>query len=168
MDPRVYDTCRNMLVQRGYIVDDESSSTEQLIASKEQEIIYVFFSTVSSFNISHIKEYVSILTEQMVTRAIIVYRGTITPYAKKAIDNLDIRLELFHEDQLKYNLTEHRLVPTHTRLSPLEAKEFKKKYGTNFPTILSTDPVSRFYDFKRGDVIRIDRNGYITYRIVKR
>jgi len=38
------------------------------------------------------------------------------------------------------------------------------KYGT-----LRLDrPIARFYDYKRGDVIRIKRSdGYINYRIVK-
>ena len=91
---------------------------------------------------------------------------------KKLIENsVDIKIELFTQEELQYNITKHRLVPKHIKLSSDEAKEFKKTYGLKHPAMILTDPVSRFYDFKRGDVIKIVRmsgeDEFVTYRIVK-
>ena len=88
---------------------------------------------------------------------------------------MDIEIELFFEDELQYNITKHILVPEHIRLSNNKAKKFKEKYGTKFPILLINDPISRFFNYKSGDIIKIircqkikeDSNYYITYRIVK-
>ena len=93
--------------------------------------------------------------------------------AKKLVENsVEKKFELFTQDELQYNITKHRLVPKHIKLNNEDAKDFKKKYGLKFPALLKTDPVCRFYDFQRGDVIKIIRqescgNTYITHRIVK-
>ena len=55
------------------------------------------------------------------------------------------------------------------------SKKFKETYGIKFPTLLINDPISRFFNYKSGDIIKIirckkikeDSNYYITYRIVK-
>ncbi len=47
-------------------------------------------------------------------------------------------------------------------------KKFTDKYGQKFPFIRKDDQIARFYNYQRGDVIKITRNdGFITYRIVK-
>ena len=107
-----------------------------------------------------------------VWHCIIVYKDNATPVAKKIVsDSNEMVIELFNEDELKYNITKHYLVPLH-ELVVFENNEeydiFKKKYGNNLPVILKTDPVARFYGFKKGDIIKVTRkNGYIAYRIVK-
>ena len=42
------------------------------------------------------------------------------------------------------------------------------EFTYTFPVLLSTDPVSRYFNFKKGDIIKIIRKyDIITYRIVK-
>ena len=49
-----------------------------------------------------------------------------------------------------------------------ELYDFKKNFGIKFGILRLDRPISRFYDYQKGDVIRITRNdGYINYRIVK-
>ena len=103
---------------------------------------------------------------------LIVYKDSATPIAKKVVDDSqEIRIELFNEDELQYNLTKHYLVPDHKLIYKSKTKkceEFKKKYTDKFPTLLKTDPVSRFYGYEKGDIIQITRkDSYVTYRIVK-
>ena len=67
-----------------------------------------------------------------------------------------------------YNVTEHRLYNKHERLDKTEAETFIKQFGKEIPFILKTDMICRYFDFKKGDIIKIYRkNGYISYRIVK-
>jgi DNA-directed RNA polymerase I, II, and III subunit RPABC1 len=106
-----------------------------------------------------------------VKHAILVYEGTPTPAVKAVIANLpelEVAIELFHADDLQFNITKHELVPKHEKLPLQEAKEFKACYGTNIPTLLRTDAVVRFYDFHKGEIIKVTRkNSAISYRIVR-
>ena len=79
-----------------------------------------------------------------------------------------MRVELFALEDLQYNITKHRLQPKFECLSDKDADDFKKKYGVKFGTLRLDRPIACFYDYKRGDVIRIIRSdGYISYRIVR-
>ena len=107
-----------------------------------------------------------------VFHAIIVYKDSATPVAKKIIEESnDILIELFQEEELSYNITKHYLVPKHELIyekGSKGAKEFKDKYSDKFPIILKSDPISRFYGYKKGDIIKVTRkSGNIMYRIVK-
>jgi DNA-directed RNA polymerase I, II, and III subunit RPABC1 len=53
------------------------------------------------------------------------------------------------------------LVPKHELLSPKDKKELLLRYKINdiqLPRILMSDPISRYYGLKRGDVFKITRN----------
>ena len=50
----------------------------------------------------------------------------------------------------------------------LEKTDFIKRMGQDIPIIYKGDPVSRFYNFEKGDIVRILRkDNTIGYRIVK-
>ena len=104
-----------------------------------------------------------------ILHSIIIYGDTITPTVKKTIQTMtEMEIELFTESELLFNITKHILVPTHEKLSEFENKIFKKKFGVKFPIILTTDPVSRFFNFKKGDIIRVTRkNNYVSYLVVR-
>jgi len=78
-------------------------------------------------------------------------------------------MELFHRPSLQFDITEHKYYVPHTKLSKEEGKKLKDKYGiTNFPSILTTDAISRYFNFRKGEVIKIERkDGTIIYRVVK-
>jgi DNA-directed RNA polymerase I, II, and III subunit RPABC1 len=103
------------------------------------------------------------------THAIVVFNDSVTPMAQKVVDELEgLRIELFQMNSLRYNITKHRLVPKHIPLTKGEMKAFKEEFGTKIPILLHSDPIVRFYDFQRGDIIKVERkNGFICYRIVK-
>jgi DNA-directed RNA polymerase I, II, and III subunit RPABC1 len=166
-DNRVIETLKEMLEQRGYTVEDKS---EGMIGSKRgRSSIIVFFNLAPKVNNERIQDYITRMTNLDVKHSIIVYTDSVTSQAQKVIDELqDMRMELFHMNSLRYNITKHRLVPKHTQLTKAEAKAFKETYGTKIPILMYTDPVARFYDFQRGDVIRVNRpNGFVCFRVVK-
>ena len=112
------------------------------------------------------------MNELEIFHSIIIYKDGVTSFTKKTIDqSLEMYFELFSVDDLQYNITKHELQPKFERLPEKEAIDFKKQFGLKFGIMKSDDPIALFYDYKKGDVIRITRNSsktpYITYRIVK-
>lgn len=165
-------TVIEMVSQRGYKVTFTDESHIICIDDKGDDQIVIFTRPVIKFNVDRIKEYISILDKMNQKHCIVIYTDSVTAPTKKLVQNsVDIKIEIFTLEEMQYNITNHRLVPTHTRLSPNDAKEFKETHGNKFPAILLTDPITRFYNYQRGDVIKITRKSvrgeYITYRIVK-
>ena len=163
-------TVKDMIEQRGYIISNEDE--KKIIGiDKNQETIVVFKTLIDKCNVDRMKEITVTMNDIKSNHCIIIY-STVTSMAKKIVEtSTEKKFELFTVDSLQFNITKHRLVPKHIRLSDTEAKSFKNKYGLNCETIKTDDPVSLFYYFKKGDIIKIiredDGKEYITYRIVK-
>jgi DNA-directed RNA polymerase I, II, and III subunit RPABC1 len=160
--------CLEMLKQRNYdIIDYEDDKIVALKPDGHQMI--VFFSDSQKFNVKNIQVYISLMNELEIFHSIIVYKEGVTSFTKKAIEqSMEMKFELFAEEDLQYNITKHRFQPIFERLTEEEANEFKKKYGLNFAIMRKEDPIAKFYNYQRGDIIKITRkNGYVTYRIVK-
>lgn len=170
---QVKKTLFQMFSQRGYTNISIDADTDRISALKCDGVntIYAFSSIIEKLNNDEIHSYIGILQEEKVKHAILIYEGTPTPAVKAVISNLpdlEINIELFHADDLQFNITTHELVPKHEKLQQNESKEFKMLYGSNIPTLLRTDAIVRFYDFHKGEIIKVTRkNGSISYRIVK-
>lgn len=71
------------------------------------------------------------------------------------------QFEVFWYKQLLFNITKHILVPKHELLAESVKNNLIKQYYletiTQLPTILSTDPVAKWYGMQEGDVCRITR-----------
>lgn len=110
------------------------------------------------------------------TKAILVVRHSITPFAKQAIQQMALggfKIEYFRDSELLVDITEHRLVPTHHVLDPTQKTELLKRYRLRegqLPRIQKDDPVARFYGLEKGQVVKIIRTSetagrYVTYRV---
>jgi DNA-directed RNA polymerase I, II, and III subunit RPABC1 len=99
---------------------------------------------------------------------IIIYH-CITSSTQKLFSELNnYHIELFNIDELRFNLTKHKLVPTHIKLSDAQQQSFLQTFGEKIPIILKTDPISKIYDYKRNDIVKIIRPGNeVSYRICK-
>jgi len=166
---KAFETCIEMFESRGYIILD--TDDERILADKPDETqICAFFCHSPKFNIDRLQEYISMLKKMEVFHCVIVYLENATPIAKKIVlDSKEIVIELFDVEEMQYNITKHFLVPVHERIiiTKKNHDQFKKDITDKFPIILKTDPVSKFYHFQRGDIIKIVRkNGYICYRRV--
>ena len=168
---KAYEICIEMILQRNYEIIDKDD--ERILAKKpDGNLMCIFLTNSSKFNVDSIQEYILMMRKMNLWHSIIVYKDNVTPVAKKIIsDTKDFKIELFQEEELQYNITKHYLVPNHSiygKKDSNESIEFKKKYSDNFPVILKSDPVARFYAYEKGDIIKITRsNGYVTFRIVK-
>ena len=164
---KAYDICMEMFLQRDYDIVEQDD--ERILAIKEDgsQICAFIPKLMTKFNVECIQQYISMLKKMDIYHCVIIYKDSATPIAKKVVeDSCEILIELFNEEEMQYNITKHNLVPLHKlkyKKNSKECIEFSK-----YPVILKTDPVARFYGFKKGDVIEITRpNGYITHRIVK-
>jgi DNA-directed RNA polymerase subunit H (RpoH/RPB5) len=162
-----------MLIDREYKIDycDYEMGNESMYclkAYKDINITLVFINEDDKLNIQGIKDKISTMNKEIANRCIIIYKSNVTSSAKKSLETLDYDFELFALHELQLNITKHRLVPRHTHVLASEKEELEKKYKGKLPTLLHTDPISRYYAYKRGDYIRITRkDGSIIYRIVK-
>ena len=165
--------CKEMLEQRQWkIVTDISTFQDNEMFSgtiDDKKTYNVLFLMSPKLNIANIKDCIKFLQENNVQHCIIVYNNNITSSAKRVIANfVDITFELFAVDDLQTNITKHYYVPKHTKLNNKEEIEFKTKMGVDIPILSKTDKVCRFYNFARGDIIKVNRlDGSVAYRIVK-
>lgn len=168
MESKVEEITTQMLEQRGFEVINKVGN-ELVGTGRGKEPIIVFFNQSPKINNDRVQEYILQMRNENLTHAIIVYNDAVTSTAQKVIDELKgLRIELFQRNSLRYNITKHRLVPTHSLLTKSEMKSFKEQFGTKIPIILYNDPIARFFDFQRGDIVKVERkNGFVCYRIVK-
>ena len=193
---RVRKTCLKMLSKRGYIVDEESlnMNTDQfrqrfgespardnllIMVEKADDAtdqLFVFFPADDKVGVRPIKSYCQRMVEENVTRAIIVVKENLTPFAKLAVKEMaqrGYRIEYFRDAELLVDITEHKLVPEHIVLTTEEKKTLLMRYRLKpfqLPRILLHDPVARYLGLSQGQVVKIIRPSetagrYVTYRI---
>ncbi len=99
---------------------------------------------------------------------------TITPPARKIAAKIPAIVEIFDCEDLKRNVTKHRLQPKFVVLSQAEADDLKRKYcATNaqLPKLKWDDPVRRYFGLRVGQILRsirmADGGKDIYHRIVE-
>jgi len=138
--------------------------------------MFVFFPEEPKVGVKTIKTYCQRMQEENIHRAIIVVQHGMTPTAKQSLGDMAPKyiLEQYLEAELLINITEHMLVPEHIVMTPEEKKELLDRYKlkeSQLPRIQQSDPVSRYFGIKRGQVVKIVRPSetagrYVTYRLV--
>ena len=83
-------------------------------------------------------------------------------------------IEIFDIKRLLMNITKHSYVPQHIKIPLSMVNKLKQDLQISsiykLPVIAHTDPVARYFNFKRGDVIKIVRispsyGTHISYRV---
>ncbi|UJR37178.1 hypothetical protein I4U23_029886 [Adineta vaga] len=137
-----------------------------------------FSECTKKVGIAEIKEYLRRLEDENLTSTIIVVQIGLTPAARdvmtNGIENQKVHFQVFLENELLINITDHNLVPKHVVLTVDEKQELLQRYRlkeSQLPRIQSGDPVARYFGLIRGQIVRITRvsetaGRYITYRLV--
>lgn len=136
-------------------------------------VIKLFFQQITS--ISKTSAIVDFLNSYKEFHKIIVVKG-IKPNAQQIILSNYSNTEIFKEAELMINLVDIDLVPKYEIFDQddINNKKFCEDYlcrKRNIPKMLHTDPVARYYNLKKGDMVRIIRPSETTglsssYRLV--
>lgn len=194
---RIRHTVLQLCHDRGYLItqDELEETFEQFKAQYDQQKpdrseltvlcahhnnindkMFVFFPDEPKIGIKTVQTYVMKMEEEQVNRAIVIVKMGLTPSAKQAMRNIgpEYTMEDFLESEMLINITEHELVPQHVLLTTEEKEELFSRYRlkeSQLMKMLTTDPVARYYGYKRGQVIKIIRKSdtagrYVTHRLV--
>lgn len=139
---------------------------------KQKVIIHFLKNTIKLDNhIKKMKEFYSLGSNDCLICIILT--------STKPLDNIIIlkqkNVEFFWYKSLTFNVTHHYLVPKHEIIDQSKIADIKKIYNLNslenLPTILTKDPVARYYNMIHGDICKITRNianvgESISYRFV--
>lgn len=154
-----------------------------IIAKNDQnDIMYVKFILTSKVKSSVIKEISLEINEKCknfnnINLLFVLKTKPHTSLMKLEKDSKMGNIQIMWCKYLQINPTKHILVPTHTKLSEEDGKllvaQYSLKNKTQLPLILRSDPISRYYDYNAGDIIKIKGSlsstnpRYNNYRCVK-
>lgn len=160
--------CLEILQQREYEIIEQK---DYFIKARKPDgnLMCVFVTDILKFNNVRAQEYIGMMNDMEIEHSIIVYKNSVTSAVKNIKQNFQgMRIELFSQEELQYNITTHRYQPKFELLSSKDSERFRKIYDTKFPIMLKSDPIARFYGYQKGDVVKITRkNGYVMYRMVQ-
>lgn len=129
-----------------------------------EDKLIVYFCKENKLGISAAKRIEALLDEYTLTHIICVYNNSVTSHAKKEIETgfgkSNVFIELFLIDDLQFNITKHSMVPKHILMDKKFKLQLIKFYNipeAKLPLIPSTDPISRYFGAKRGDLFKIER-----------
>lgn len=141
-----------------------------------QQLIVFFPEENKRVGVKPIRMLAEKMDEKKIQEAIFVVRQPLTSLARTAMQELQSKmtLEVFHENELMVNITQHELVPKHQPMSQEEKDAVLERYklkAAQLPRIQVHDPVARYFGLKKEQVVRIIRPSetagkYITYRLV--
>lgn len=141
-----------------------------LIDSKEKIGIRIVKYKVTS--ITKVEGIDTFLNDKSYTQRIVIFKDMNQKTFKQLI--LYPNTQPFWEHELLMNIIEHNYVPLHYVLSEDEKVEFIKSYQITrdtLPKLELYDPISRYYNMKVGDIVKITRNNALSgkeiyYRVV--
>mgnify|MGYP003337301957 CR=1 FL=1 len=130
-------------------------------------LILVFFDKMGT---DHLKFYLHACESTVVRNIILIYQNIMTTNCLKVIQNLfQYDLETFSMNDFRYDITQlYYYVPHEKVIQPDIVHEIRQKYGTNLPTLLKSDPIVKYFGFRRNDIIKITRSeNEFVYRLVR-
>jgi DNA-directed RNA polymerase subunit H (RpoH/RPB5) len=165
---RAFEVTKEMLCARNWTITNIDESKKEIYATTEnnESVVAIFFEVTKG-----IKEFIEQSLRNQQTFIVVICKGTISSNLKK-IESLSDHVELFSESDLQFDISTHELQPRCSKLSEAEAKNFKSRYMNNrflrrpFPIIQQSDKLARFLRFRKGDIVKIEDDGFIGFRVV--
>lgn len=166
-----------MLTNRGEDIKKLTRKTNHMYI---KDRLYIRFILTTKVKPNEIKQHLEKIIEKKLGLEqiiLVIYKSPnnsilkiIKPF-KKEYD-----IQIFTKDELIIDKINHHLVPKHILIQKQEIiddilDKYQIKSIHKLPFILSNDPISKYYNAKKGNLFRIERNSvtsgkYITYRCV--
>jgi DNA-directed RNA polymerase subunit H (RpoH/RPB5) len=157
---------KKMLKDRGYtnIVSHKDSIEFSILDNKKAVLLH--YNDISISTIGELKT-----RSEPYDKIIIVKNGKVTPAANSALKDFSVikDLEIFDKAELEYSVIDHEDCSKYTLLPADEVEKLLKLYRStkqHLPKIVSTDPIRKYYGWKKGDVVKEETDDEIYYRIV--
>lgn len=194
-------TCLEMARDRGYVINNNYNSInyaefKYLLQDKnhnidiicdtnkinESKILYIKFIPGIRIKPSSIKEVFEeiknkINSNKELELTIILKNEPNNSILKLQHDDSYGKIQILWCKKLQFNITKHELVPKHTKLNDDDSNKLLERYSLQskfqLPILLRDDPVSKYYNFQNGDIIKITNTKtshnekYIFYRCVR-
>ena len=175
MNQSVHKTLLEMMTDRGY--DSINELNNNLIITQRNNPFdkkLILNVNEQKTGVKSIKIFGKLINDHSCNSGMIIYKQSITSFAKSLLNDICRNIELFNEQELHFNITKHSLVPKHELLNESDKKQVLKSMRCNIkqlPFLLKQDPVCRYFNFEKYSVIKIHRksetNGvYHCYRVV--
>jgi DNA-directed RNA polymerase I, II, and III subunit RPABC1 len=176
MTDNVHRTLIELLTDRGH-TDFEFPDTNLIVGVNPttQENTVVYRMVDAKVSVKNIKQLKSILVEYTFSCLIIVYKTSVSTFARQFVADDDVFVQLFGEHELEFNITKHELVPVHRVLTSTEKTAVMNRLNLtsvkSFPVISADDPICRYYGCVSEMLIEIQRTSdtcdtYVFYRLV--
>jgi len=111
------------------------------------------------------------MTKYQLHDAIIITAKQLSPPAVKHINGLvAYNIQIFLEEEMAYDPTEHFLVPKHIPLSSDEQRLFLQKNGLTIdqlPIIRTDDTIIKYFGLRAGRIVKIERENMYETMILK-
>lgn len=184
-------TVQRMMLVRGYPMQDAdiraTAETAFSLSTRPNYVHHLFtgdnnhmvhLNNESKVGIKSIRVLIDQMKENEVTHAICVFMQPPTPFARRFLSNLkseseNLHIEYFYSHELIFDITQHKLMPRHVRLTEEEKQAVVQRYGKQehfYPKIQLSDPMARYLGLQKGHMIRVERSiphlgQSVTYRI---
>ena len=168
---KVYNNVLEMMQDRGLRVTKSCQCEEELmqriddnkpILRAETEGGSKTFAFIDSEERTGVKLIRALRDEYGKSALCIINTDGATPFTKREVADCS-HIEFWQVGELLMNPTKHALVPRHTALSDESVAEMQTRrciLPTQWPLILHTDIIVRWYKFPKGAIVRIERKGF--------
>lgn len=162
-------TLNQMLSDRYYKYLETNDDGYMLYKKPNNKKVAVYFTNYTDkVGVEYVKNIISTVEKNKINHLILISKDKLTAFANRYIIQYKMKVELFLFNEMKFNITKHKLVPKHVLLSQKDSQQIIDYYGKEFlPRIKQKDAISRYFDAEIGNIFKIYRNeGGINYRLV--
>jgi DNA-directed RNA polymerase I, II, and III subunit RPABC1 len=173
--------CRSFNVMKEMLNDQGHDLTNlESITKHELEVIYrqnenifqidvnpymkIIYYMNAKFKIQDLRKYIQPTDNKDITDIILVFKDKINNFNAKNIDEFNnINLQVFLIKELLFNISKHSLVPKHEVIKDNDEitaliQKYNLKSKLQFPIILKSDPMARYFNVRSGQLVKVTRN----------
>ena len=166
---RILETAAEMLNDRGFTTTASVADMKHNLAlgvptrfTKAQDsgggTCLLFFDREERTGVKTVR---TLMEQHADTHLVIIAIDGATPFTKREMSNVR-HVSFFQAKELMHNITKNSLVPKHEAVPAEDVPHIKEKFcvlDEQWPAILSTDPVARWFAWPLGTIVRIHRTG---------